>query len=76
MNESDFKVEFVIPEHLMGYLNDAAYNLAKLEIGVFRTLYPDGYSPDYAAAEVTNFILPKLIEKMIEHIDEIMEEES
>ena len=35
MNESDFKVEFVIPEHLMGYLNDAAYNIAKLEMAHF-----------------------------------------
>lgn len=75
MNESNFKVEFVIPEHLIGYLNDAAYNIAKLEIGTFNTLYPDGDIPDYAVSEVTNFLMPKLIEKMVESIDKIMEEE-
>lgn len=73
MNESDFMVKFELPEGLQKQLDEMADVITAFVIKAFAVLYPDGDFPNNAAEEVTNLLIPKILEAMTKAVDRFSE---
>lgn len=74
MNEPNFSVEFVLPEHLQANLDNMSNQIVDLMIGMFGLLYPDGNIPENAANEVLVLLAPKLHSSITSAAEKALEE--
>ena len=74
MNEPNFSVEFVLPEHLQAILDNVSNQVVDLMIGMFGLLYPDGDIPENAENEVLVLLGPKLSSSIAEAANKALEE--
>ena len=74
MNEPNFSVEFVLPEHLQEILDSMGNQVVDLMIGMFELLYPDGDMPENAGNEVLVLLAPKLSSSIANAAEKALEE--